>query len=90
MAGKTDRSDSFMKAVLDKGTKQGYTHQEIAASLFAEVAAAAAPYSANLGTIVDHYLDKANGVTLAASGHVDSKSVRSALGASASTPTTRW
>jgi hypothetical protein len=80
MAAKDDHSTAFLKAVLQKGNEKGYTHQEIAASLFAEVAAAAAPFSAALAMVVDYYLDDANGASDVINGEVSSDSVRGALG----------
>jgi urea transporter len=78
MAGKNDRSSGFLGQVLAAGKEKNYSHSQIAVSLLAEVAAAAAPYSAALATIVDHYLD-ADAQDVKA-GFVDSKAVRQALG----------
>lgn len=79
MAGKDDRSESFLSNVLAAGKEKGYSNKEIAASVFAEVAAAVAPYSAALATIADGYLDR--DASSVRQGLVDSSAVQGALGA---------
>jgi hypothetical protein len=77
MAGKDDRSEGFLKKVLSAGQAKGYSHREIA-SLFAEVAAAAAPYAAAIATIADSALD--GNAAAAKAGFVSNKHVSEVMG----------
>lgn len=54
--GANDRSADFVKAVLEQSRSRGRSHEEIAASLFAEIAATAAPFSAMLAADVSDAL----------------------------------
>lgn len=61
ISGANDNSAEFITAVLAKGEERGRSHAEIAASLFAEIAATAAPYSSMLASAVDSALGGGEG-----------------------------